>query len=76
MRTGFRNWKKACEKGRGFLKHQEAEAHQEAFQRFMLAPITNYNVGDLISTEHQRQKKINRANLLKIISNIRFLGNS
>ena len=74
VKAGFRNWKKACQKGRGLLKHQGAETHKEAVQRFIQATINNHNVGDLLSTNYEIQKEQNRNNLLKVISNIRFLA--
>ena len=36
-------------------------------------PATTRDVGELLSLEHSRQKAENRACLLKVLSNVRFL---
>ena len=66
IKTGFRNLKKACEKGRGLLKHKGAETHKGAVQRFIQAYINNNSVGDLLSANYEIQKEQNRNNLLKV----------
>ena len=36
--TGYRNWKKALESGRGFSKHECSDSHKEATERLITAP--------------------------------------
>ena len=71
-KKGFSNWKKACEKSRGFKK-QTSKAHQEALARYVKT-VTSHNVIDLISSEAAFERSQNRQMLLKILTNIRYLG--
>ena len=74
-KKGFSNWKKACEKSRGFKKHQTSKAHQEALARYVKT-ATSHDVIDLISSEAAFQRSQDRQMLLKILTNIRYLGNA
>ena len=58
-KKGFSNWKKACEKSRGFKKHQTSKAHQEALARYVKT-ATSHDVIDLISSEAAFQRSQNR----------------
>lgn len=69
-KTGFRNYKKATE---SFQKHQSTKCHLEALERYVTAPKTD-DVLDQLSSKHAEQRKYSRKMLLKIITNIRFLG--
>ena len=74
-KKGFSNLKKACEKSRGFKKHQTSEARQEALARYVKT-ATSHDVIDLISSEAALQRSQNRQMMLKILTNIKYLGNA
>ena len=38
VQSGYDNWKKALEKGRGFERHEKADYHREAVLRCEIAP--------------------------------------
>ena len=73
---GFANWKKALEKDKGFDKHEQSEAHKEAIDRYIVIPKTTGDIGEIISEAHSKERFHNRQVLLKILENIRFLGNT
>lgn len=70
---GFRNWKKACEKNCGFYKHQQSECHLEATERYHYATL-GQDIGSVLSSEYEKEKETSRKVLLKILSNVRYLG--
>ena len=70
---GFRNWKKACEKNCGFYKHQQSDCHLEAAERYHYA-TSGQDIGRVLSSEYEQEKETNRTVLLKILSNVRYLG--
>ena len=70
---GFRNWKKACEKNCGFHKHQQSDCHLEAAERYHYA-TSGQDIGRALSSEYEQEKQTNRTVLLKILSNVRYLG--
>ena len=74
VKIGFRNRKKALEKDRGLLKHQQSSAHNHVVQRYVNAPVENHDVGEMTSSNITQLRRTNTNNLLKIISNIKFLG--
>ena len=74
VKTSFRNWKKALEKDRGLLKHQQSSAHNDAVQRYVNAPVENHDVSEMTSSKITQLRRTNTNNLLKIIPNIKFLG--
>ena len=54
---GFRNWKNATEKKKGFQKHETSNAHREAVSQYVTAPVTAlWDVGELISEQHYLEK--------------------
>ena len=72
---GFRNWKTALSKGRGFYKHKTSACHKEGLVRWKEVPSTvNGDIGEMISTQHALEKFKNRRILLKILGNVRYLG--
>jgi len=71
---GFINWKKALEKGKGFDKHEQSEAHKDATDRYIVIPKTTGDIGEIISESHSKEKYRNRQILLKILETIKFLG--
>ena len=70
---GFRNWKKACEKNCGFYKHQQSDCHLEAGERYHYA-TSSEDIGSMLSSKYEQEKKSNREMLLKILSDVRYLG--
>ena len=53
--------------------HDRSDCHKEAVERLLTLPANTRDVGDL-SAEHEEEKATNRKNLLKILSNLRFLA--
>lgn len=75
VQSGYDNWKKALEKNRGFEKHEKADYHREAVMRYEIAPSSAMgDICDMTSTLYAAQRLENRQMLLKILSNLRFLG--
>ena len=70
---GFTNWKKALTKD-GFGAHEASHSHQEATLRVLKAPAEYRNVGSSLSDNFRLEQQNNRKMLLKILSNIRYLG--
>ena len=78
---GYRDWKHALERGdpnklkkaKGFHKHEESKIHKDATEMISIT-AKSANVSALLSSEYDNQRKANRQNLLKIISNIRYLA--
>ena len=76
-KSGYRNWKKALQKNKGFNKHQNSRAHKEATARFVTQkPSDTKSVDHLINSANNAQMAENRRMFLKILSNVRFLGKS
>ena len=71
---GYRNWKKALESGRGFLKHECSDPHKEATERLITVPATSEDIGEMIDKNLSKNKENNRKMLLKILRNIRYLA--
>ena len=73
--SGYDNWKKALEKDREFEKHEKAVYYREAVLRYEVAPSTAMgDICDMTSTVFAAKRLENRQMLLKLFSNIRFLG--
>ena len=70
---GFQNWKKACEKNCGFYKHQQSDCHLEAAERCQYA-TSGEDIGSVLSSEYEQEKETSRKMLLRILSNVRYLG--
>ena len=68
---GFSNWKDACVK---FDNHQSSSSHKEAVLKVITLPATTVDIGETLSSQHQREKLERRHCFLKIISNMRFLA--
>ena len=71
---GFTNWKKAMTKD-GFHDHELSHAHREATLRIIKAPVEYVNIGVNLSEQYMMEQLNNRKMLLKILSNVRYLGN-
>ena len=70
---GFRNWTKACEKNCHFYKHQQSHCHLDAPERYRYA-TSGQDIGCVLSLEYEQEKEMNCKVLLKILSNVRYLG--
>ena len=66
----YTNWKDACE---AFQKHFNSDCHKEAVESIEL-PLKTGDVGEMLCTEHKKEKEANRAMLRKIIESIRYLA--
>lgn len=74
-KSGYNNWKKAMEKNKGFKAHQLTNAHKEALARYIQhKPSDASSIDQRIDRTLRVQQLENRKMLLKILSNIRFLG--
>ena len=72
--NGFTNWPDAGTKNRGFDKHFKSESHKEARARLNTIPEVCGDIVDQMSTAINNERSANRQNLLKILSNVRFLA--
>ena len=72
--NGFTNWPDAGTKNRGFDKHFKSESHKEAHARLNTIPEACGDIADQMSTAINNERSANRQNLLKILSNVRFLA--
>ena len=69
---GYTNWKDASGDKQGwFVNHERSQFHTYFAD---LTLKTHKEVGELISTEHEKQKEINCAYLRKLLENIIFLA--
>ena len=72
--NGFTNWPDAGTKNRGFDKHFKSESHKETHARLNTIPEACGDIADQMSTAINNERSANRQNLLKILSNVRFLA--
>ena len=72
--NGFTNWQDAGTKNRGFDKHFQPETHREAHERLFTIPNTCGDISAQLSTTFNEARSVNRQNLLKILSNVKFLA--
>ena len=69
---GYTNWKDASrDKRGGVVNHECSQIHKYCVD---LAMKSHKDVGELISSEHEKQKEINHAYLHKVLENIIFLA--
>ena len=61
-------------KNRGFDKHFYSDSHKEAHERLVTIPEACSDISSQVSTAYNNEKSTNRQNLLKILSNVRFLA--
>ena len=71
LKDGFRNWKHALTKDRGFHEHQNSECHKTALKKLY---ETQKDIGEVLSQSHASDKERNRKHLRKVMSSIRFLA--
>ena len=75
MKSGYSNWKKAMEKNKGFKNHQTTNACREAVTRYIQhKPSDPNSIDQQMDIGMRKQWAENRKKLLKILSNIRYLG--
>ena len=67
---GYNNWRDAT---KAFSSHLRSRCHKEAVAARELPKQTG-DVGERLSTEHERQKAENRAMFRRILQNVRFLA--
>ena len=74
-RYGYKNWKSAIEKNKGFRKHEASASHKEAVARYISTPTEVIgDVGELLCNQHAEEKMKSRKVLLAILGNIRYLA--
>ena len=71
--TGFRNWKRALESKKGFVKHQSSGLHKKAKDE-VHPEISNRDLSKIMSSNLKNERKNNQDMLLKILSSMQFLG--
>lgn len=69
--NGFSNWKDVSV---AFRKHDPSSCHRESVLKVLTLPKTTEDIGETLSTQHNKHKTNNRDCLLKILSSLRFLG--
>ena len=67
---GFTNWKDATV---AFNRHLKSDCHREAVEIHELPKKTG-DVGEKLSTEHKKEKELNREMLRRILQNVRYLA--
>ena len=72
--NGFTNWADAGTKNGGFDKRFKSESRKEAHARLKTIPEACGDIADQMSTAINNERSANRQNLLKILSNVRFLA--
>lgn len=70
----FINWLDAGTKGLGLDKLFWSEGHKEAHKHLYMIPDICGGISAKLSTAFDSKRSINRRNLLKILSNVRFLA--
>ena len=68
---GYTNWKDASVEKRGFGAHERSQFHKYSVE-LTLKP--QRDVGDLLSSQYEQERKVNRAYLRKILENEIFLA--
>ena len=72
--TGYRNWKDALVKKRGFAAHEQSHCHKQGVMFVVIIRARTGDVGELINEKYAEEKAVSRQSLLKILSNIRLLA--
>ena len=70
--NGFTNWQDAGTKNRGIDKHFWSETHREAHERLFTIPDACGGISAQLSVTFNEARLVNRQNLLKILSNLKF----
>ena len=75
VKTGFRNWKNALEKEKGFLLHETSALHGEAIERYVKSKTSNHAIGETLPSSIKPDKQTAKRNaLMKIFVSVRYLG--
>ena len=72
--NGFTNWQDAGTKNRGFDKDFRSETHKEAHARLLTMADASGDISAQLSTTFNEARLVNRRNLLKILSNVKFFS--
>ena len=70
----YTNWKDATQKKAGFLQHERSQCHREAVEISITLHVTTKDAGEHISSAREEDKANNIKAIMKMLSNIRFLG--
>ena len=74
-RYGYKNWKSAIEKNKGFRKHDASASHKAAVARYISTPAEVIgDVGELLCNQHAEEKMKSRKVLFAILGNIIYLA--
>ena len=57
VKTGFRNWKNALEKEKGFLLHKTSALQGEAIERYVKSKTTSYTIGETLPSSIKPDKQ-------------------
>ena len=77
VKTGFRNWKNALEKEKGFLLHETSASHGEAIGQYFKSKTSNNTIDETLPSSIKPDKQTAKRNaLMKIFANVRYLGKS
>ena len=72
--NGFTNWQDAGTKNRGFDKHFRSETRREAHECLFTIADAYGGISAQLSTTVNEARSVNRHNLLKLLSNVKFLA--
>ena len=72
--NGFTNWQDAGTKNRGFDKHFRSETRREAHECLFTIADAYGDISAQLSTTFNEARSVNRHNLLKLLSNVKFLA--
>ena len=68
---GFHNWKDATV---AFNKHEKTGCHKDAVQMVVVLPKCYKDCGEMLSSQHAKEKADNRQLLYKILTNVQYLA--
>ena len=72
--NGFTNWQDPGTKNRGINKHFRYETHREAQEQLLTIANACGDISVQLSTTFNEARSVNLQNLLKILSNVKFLA--
>ena len=72
--NGFTNWQDAGTKNRDFDKHFRSETRREARECLFTIADAYGDISAQLSTSFNEVRSVNRQNLLRILSNVKFLA--
>ena len=71
---GFHNWKDASGDKGCFNSHEQSKCHKIAVEVIISLPKTTRDVGEMLSSDHAKEKRDNTEYLLKVFENVQFLA--